>query len=171
MARYIDADELKKQVDLVQVLVMGGRCQGKTLLNETMEIYKKGIFKKIDEQPTADVAPKSEVELLQAENERLTIKMNAYGLTAKRLKEDVERLQEELTKAEADVRNYMKVAEYQQSLSVKRYHEIKQLKEDVERLQDINNRQVEDVRLAKQEVARRYLRRLRKLTMSVFGLT
>lgn len=60
MPRYIDADELKKQVDLVQVLVMGGRCQGKTLLNETMEIYKKGIFKKIDEQPTADVVPKSE---------------------------------------------------------------------------------------------------------------
>ena len=62
MARYIDADELKKQVDLVQVLVMGGRCQSKTLLNETMEIYKKGIFKKIDEQPTADVASKSEVD-------------------------------------------------------------------------------------------------------------
>jgi len=73
MARYIDADELKKQVDLVQVLMMGGRCQSKTLLNETMEIYKKGIFKKIDEQPTADVVPKSEVKWLESEVDRLLL--------------------------------------------------------------------------------------------------
>lgn len=50
-------------------------------------------------------------------------------------KSEVEALQEALSKAEADVKNYMKVAEYQQSLSVKRYHEIKRLKEDIERLQ------------------------------------
>ena len=50
-------------------------------------------------------------------------------------KSEVERLEEELSKANADVKNYMKVAEYQQSLSVKRYHEIKRLKEDIERLQ------------------------------------
>lgn len=77
-------------------------------------------------------------------------------------KSEVERLQEELTKAEADVRNYMKVAEYQQSLSVKRYHEIKRLEEDVDRLQDINNRQVENVRLAKQEVAREIFEEIEK---------
>ena len=76
--------------------------------------------------PTADVVPKSEVE----------------------------RLQEALSKAEADVKNYIKVAEYQQSLSVKRYHEIKRLKEDIERLEDINERDVENLRLAKAEVAR-----------------
>ena len=106
--------------------------------NEIVERIKRAYFDELSPKvlevqlclaqnaPTADVAPKSEVE----------------------------RLQEELTKAEADVRNYMKVAEYQQSLSVKRYHEIKRLEEDVDRLQDINNRQVENIRLAKQEVAR-----------------
>lgn len=50
-------------------------------------------------------------------------------------KSEVERLEEELAKANADVKNYMKVAEYQQGLSVKRYHEIKRLNEDIERLQ------------------------------------
>jgi hypothetical protein len=69
-------------------------------------------------------------------------------------KSEVERLQEALSKAEADVKNYMKVAEYQQSLSIKRYHEIKRLKEDIERLEDINERDVENIRLAKTEVAR-----------------
>ena len=69
-------------------------------------------------------------------------------------KSEVERLQEALSKAEADVKNYIKVAEYQQSLSVKRYHEIKRLKEDIERLEDINERDVENLRLAKAEVAR-----------------
>ena len=80
----------------------------------------------IREVPTADVVPKSEAE----------------------------RLHEALSKAEADVKNYMKVAEYQQSLSVKRYHEIKRLKEDIERLEEINERDVENLRLAKAEVAR-----------------
>lgn len=39
-------------------------------------------------QNTADVVPKSEVERLEADNEKLTINMNAYGLTAKRLAEE-----------------------------------------------------------------------------------
>lgn len=68
----------------------------------------KAIEQIADECTTAEVVPKSEVE----------------------------RLQEALSKAEADVKNYMKVAEYQQNLSVKRYHEIKRLNEDVERLQE-----------------------------------
>jgi hypothetical protein len=83
-------------------------------------------FQAVADAPTAEVVPKIEVEALQ----------------------------EALSKAEADVKNYMKVAEYQQSLSVKRYHEIKRLNEDVDRLQEINNNQVENIRLAKQEVAR-----------------
>ena len=84
------------------------------------------LWNDIESAPAADVVPKSEVE----------------------------RLQEALSKAEADVKNYIKVAEYQQSLSVKRYHEIKRLKEDIERLEDINERDVENLRLAKAEVAR-----------------
>lgn len=84
------------------------------------------LWNDIESAPAADVIPKSEVE----------------------------RLQEALSKAEADVKNYIKVAEYQQSLSVKRYHEIKRLKEDIERLEDINERDVENLRLAKAEVAR-----------------
>lgn len=130
--RYIDADALKEESNSLIVTIIGGRLYGKKFLSKTMEEYKKSILRIIDEQPTADVVPNSKVEnykqvaeyqqklamdryfeikRLQEEIERLTINMNAYGLTAKRLKEDVDRLQ------------------------------------------DINNRQVENVRLAKQEVA------------------
>ena len=34
---------------------------GKSLFSETMKEYKKSILRIIDEQPTSDVAPKSEV--------------------------------------------------------------------------------------------------------------
>jgi chromosome segregation ATPase len=47
-------------------------------------------------QNTSDVVPRSEVELLKADNEQLTINMNAYGLTAKRLAEENESLEIEL---------------------------------------------------------------------------
>ena len=71
-------------------------------------------------------------------------------------KSEVERLEEELSKANAEVKNYMKVAEYQQSLSVKRYHEIKRLKEDIERLEKTLDEYEETsgLKQAKAEVAR-----------------
>lgn len=102
MARYIDADALmemcKRQIE----------CEWNTIAAPSNWAEAFQDFSDLVEQtPTADVAPKSEVE----------------------------RLEEELSKANADVKNYMKVAEYQQSLSVKRYHEIKRLKEDIERLE------------------------------------
>ena len=84
-------------------------------------------------------------------------------------KSEVEALQEALSKAEADVKNYMKIAEYQQSLSVKRYHEIKRLKEDVERLQDINERDVENIRLAKAEVTREIFEEIYEDCFDQFG--
>ena len=70
MARYIDADELLNKLpdDLP---------------------YKSSVKRVLIQAPTADVVPKSEVE-------RLTINMNAYGLTAKRLAEENESLQIEL---------------------------------------------------------------------------
>jgi chlorite dismutase len=134
MARYIDADRFKIRLE---------KAMGKMhLINGVKGVDVGAVIKALDMQPTADVAPKSEVD----------------------------RLQEELTKAEADVRNYMKVAEYQQSLSVKRYHEIKQLKEDVDRLQDINNRQVEDIQLAKAEVAREIFAEIENSISPMLGL-
>lgn len=62
----------------------------------------------------------------------------------------------------SEVENYKQVAEYQQKLAMDRYFEIKRLQEDVDRLQDINNRQVENVRLAKQEVAREIFEKIEK---------
>ena len=100
--------------------------------NETVERIKRAYSDELSPKvlevrlclaqnaPTADVVPKSEVE-------RLTINMNAYGLAAKRLQEDVERLQ------------------------------------------DINNRQVEDVRLAKQEVAREIFAEIERVCIDTFG--
>lgn len=49
----------------------------------------RALNRNIKQIPTADVVPKSEVE-------RLTINMNAYGLTAKRLAEENESLEIEL---------------------------------------------------------------------------
>lgn len=60
MARYIDADVLKEELKLLTVFVTGMLC-GKTHLTEVVTEYKKSLFKLIDEQPDADVVPRSEV--------------------------------------------------------------------------------------------------------------
>ena len=60
MARYIDADELTAELKLLEMFITGMRC-GKTQLTEAVAEYKKSALRLIDEQPTADVAPKSEV--------------------------------------------------------------------------------------------------------------
>ena len=80
MARYIDADSLYRRVKTHT------NPYGKPTLD-----YKSGVkvLEMINQEPTADVVPKSEVE-------RLTINMNAYGLTAKRLAEENESLEIEL---------------------------------------------------------------------------
>ncbi len=60
MARYIDADALTEELKLLSIMVTGLLC-GKTQLTLIVEEYKKSFLKLIDEQPTADVAPRSEV--------------------------------------------------------------------------------------------------------------
>lgn len=51
----------------------------------------------------------------------------------------------------SEVENYKQVAEYQQSLSVKRYHEIKRLQEEIETLKDNNEHLAVMLEEAKQE--------------------
>jgi hypothetical protein len=60
MARYIDADVLKEELKMLTIFVTGMLC-GKTHLTEVVAEYKKSLFKLIDEQPDADVVPRSEV--------------------------------------------------------------------------------------------------------------
>lgn len=64
MARYIDADVLKEELKMLTIFVTGMLC-GKTHLTEVVAEYKKSLFKLIDEQPDADVVPRSEVEKLE----------------------------------------------------------------------------------------------------------
>mgnify|MGYP003291843151 CR=1 FL=1 len=115
------------------------RCQAITPFRSTVLDIKDKTFK-ADWCPlveSADVVPKSEVE----------------------------RLEEELAKANADVKNYMKVAEYQQGLSVKRYHEIKRLNEDIERLQKALDayEETSGLKQAKAEVAREIFAEIGKI--------
>ena len=61
MPRYINADALKKEIELLKVYVVFARQSGKDVLNGTLLEYRKAVLKIIDEQPPADVVPKSEV--------------------------------------------------------------------------------------------------------------
>jgi HPt (histidine-containing phosphotransfer) domain-containing protein len=84
MARYIDAEALTDHM-LERYNELCEECGD-------YDHYTTGYGDAIDvieNAPTADVVPKSEVE-------RLTINMNAYGLTAKRLAEENESLEIEL---------------------------------------------------------------------------
>ena len=74
MSRYIDADSLLKKI---------------WYDNSDSIVLRSYAAELVKAMPTADVVPKSEVE-------RLTINMNAYGLTAKRLAEENESLEIEL---------------------------------------------------------------------------
>lgn len=82
MARYGDLNELKLKVQRYTI-----PNDGSGLVS--IEVAERWFLKLLDEAPTADVVPKSEVE-------KLTINMNAYGLTAKRLAEENENLEIEL---------------------------------------------------------------------------
>jgi hypothetical protein len=67
MARYIDADKVMEEIARI-----GGHnlCEWETI----------GVKALIDRQPTADVAPKSEVDALEKEVERLKKILNNYAL-------------------------------------------------------------------------------------------
>ena len=72
MSRYIDADAVHKEIDAIQISLES---------NDDKVWYKNKPYYKglamarriMDEQPTADVVPKSEVERLQIEIEALKI--------------------------------------------------------------------------------------------------
>lgn len=70
MARYIDADAYEERL-------------------ADKNIFFPSLYRnELRDMPTADVAPKSEVDRLEKEKEKLTINMNAYRLAAKRLAEE-----------------------------------------------------------------------------------
>ena len=160
MARYIDADKL------LEVLNEELMYESTIHTEEHEEYLKKGLrvaIYDVKRFPTADVVPKSEYEAVVSAVDNSTQEFLKLHDVYQEQKAEIERLEEELSKANADVKNYMKVAEYQQSLSVKRYHEIKRLKEDIERLEEINERDVENIQLAKAEVAREIFEEIEKL--------
>ena len=83
MARYYEETALIEFVKQYTPTING---------ETTMECVERAIR----EAPTADVAPKTEVDELRAEIEKLTINMNAYGLAAKRLAEEKTEVAKEL---------------------------------------------------------------------------
>ncbi len=60
MARNIDADALMEELKSLSITVTGFRG-GKCYLSKIVEEYKDSVLRIIDEQPTADVAPRSEI--------------------------------------------------------------------------------------------------------------
>ena len=84
MARYIDADAVHEEIEAIQTSLESSDDR----VRRKNKPYYKGLAMAraiINEQPTADVAPRSKVE-------RLTINMNAFGLAAKRLQEEKDNL-------------------------------------------------------------------------------
>lgn len=86
MARYIDVDNI--DVDKY-VTVWDCNCSE----------YGKQTVMAVDDLnylPTSDVVPRAEAE-------KLTVNMNAYGLSAIRLKEEVEHLEAQITQLQLDL--------------------------------------------------------------------
>lgn len=82
MDEYISRNELLKAVQSNVAEAHNERCGQ--------------LLEAILNAPTADVVPRETVEQLQKENEALTINMNAFGLAAKRLKEEKDALAREI---------------------------------------------------------------------------
>lgn len=91
MARYIDADELKR------LSIKFGEEQGKQRFSELLCEY-------IDCIPTADVVPKSEVVLASSDAVKMLIECHGYALThdadikkevAREIFEEIEKLSRE----------------------------------------------------------------------------
>jgi hypothetical protein len=62
MARYIDAEKVIEKISHITVTVMGGRSCEKTIFGKALNSYREEVLKRIEDAPTADVVPKSEVE-------------------------------------------------------------------------------------------------------------
>ena len=74
MARYIDAEKVMEKISHITVMVMGGRSYGKTIFGKALNSYREEVLKRIEDAPTADVVPKSEVEELSGKYEDLKLK-------------------------------------------------------------------------------------------------
>ena len=91
MARYIDADKLTEELKLLEMFITGMQC-GKTQLTEAVAEYKKSALRLIDEQQTADVVPKSEVERLTVELDAMRGAANTYKMHYENARKEIERL-------------------------------------------------------------------------------
>ena len=82
MARYIDADKLiahlKDEIKECEI-PLGSRANGKSIAYGTA-LGLKSAISFAETLSTADVAPKSEVDALEKEIERLTNILNSYAL-------------------------------------------------------------------------------------------
>ena len=83
MAGYIDEEVLMQKLSRMIDYCEKNKEKRFNALNVLFQVGDA-----IMDCPTADVVPKSEVEALEKENERLIINMNALGLTVKRLQEE-----------------------------------------------------------------------------------
>jgi hypothetical protein len=97
MARYIDADKLKNRMfnyyECVNENTGKDNYRGETLMNyEVADMIEDCI----DNAPTEDVVPRSEVE-------GYIVNMNAYGLTAKRLAEENEQMKQAKQEAAKEI--------------------------------------------------------------------
>jgi hypothetical protein len=100
MARYIDADKVMEKISHITVTVMGGRSDGKTIFVKALNSYREEVLKRIEDAPTADVVPKSEVEELKAiiadhkaSEERLEeLYSNAKSEVAREIFEEIDRI-------------------------------------------------------------------------------
>ena len=88
--RYIDADKVKEKILNIGVLVMCGRSGGKTIFTEALNSYREKVLQAIDDTPTADVVPRSEVEELKRENESLAKTVNEASELIRKLRSKVE---------------------------------------------------------------------------------
>ena len=79
MARYIDMDGYRKLFDEEYKKTRRLISEGETHLDNLAEGFSEAS-RVIDRMPTADVVPKSEVEKLENEVERLTTILNSYAL-------------------------------------------------------------------------------------------
>lgn len=92
--RYIDADALKEEINSLSVTITGGRLDGKKFFGEIMKWYINSILRIIDEQPTADVVPNSEVEnYKQVAEYQQKLAMDRY-FEIKRVEEEIETLKD-----------------------------------------------------------------------------
>ena len=92
MARYGDLDSVKLKVQ--RYLIPNTDVDGTV----DVAVAERWFLKLLDEEPTADVAPKSEVEELIRENESLAKTVNEASSLIRKLRNRVEKSQTEVAR-------------------------------------------------------------------------